>query len=109
MIIALPSIAAARCTPLPGAHALGTKALWPGGDASQAILFFEPHYALAPASKSSAILRGEIPPQNPARNPSGASNSVPSQGHTTVGAPSYRPPTCGSRMGPPLREWRDRP
>src|SRR5260370_30663917 len=40
MIIALPSMAAARCTRLPSAHALGTKALWPGGDASQAILFF---------------------------------------------------------------------
>src|SRR5881296_2753364 len=90
MIIALPSIAAARCTPLPGAHALGTKALWPGGDASQAILFFEPHYALAPASKSSAILPGEIPPQNPARNPARNPNglSIPSQRHCTLGLPA---------------------
>src|SRR3989442_12248565 len=62
MIIALPSIAAERCTRLPSAHALGTKALWPGGDARQAILFFEPHYALAPASKSSAILPGADSP-----------------------------------------------
>src|SRR6266704_447310 len=54
MIIALPSIAAARCTRLPSAHALGTKALWPGGDASQAILFFSSHIMLSPL------------PQNPA-------------------------------------------
>src|SRR5216683_6235877 len=89
MIIALPS-AAARCTRLPSAHALGTKALWPGGDASQAILFFEPHYALAPASNPAPSFRGQIPPQNTARNPARNPNglSVLSQGIPLSGLPA---------------------